>query len=181
MFLFHLFFPLFFYVYSLPHFIPLLLGCLKPSRDHNANITLSHPSLLTKAAKRIVIPSFFHFFLFPFAPRLFPYCLLWFQNVFSLHEILLILFSLVFSFVRLTFKKNGWRNLPFFLSNLHVFHIPFLFLLFSFTRKNLEERKYIDAQVKSPWVHPMYCNLHFQYLVSSAAVTIAEPSHLTVT
>ena len=90
------------------HFISLLFGCLKPSRDHNASFTLCYHFSWQRQRKEYSFH--FLFLLFPFAPRLFPCCLLWFQNVFSLHEILLILFSLVFSFVTLTFKKNGWRN-----------------------------------------------------------------------
>jgi hypothetical protein len=96
-----------------------------------------------KGSEKNIHSIFFSFLLFPFAPRLFPCCLLWFQNVFSLHEILLILFSLVFSFVGLTFKKNGWRNPTFFLRNLRVFHILSCRLSFAFTRKSRKERKYI--------------------------------------
>lgn len=119
------------FLFTHPTFHPLVAWLLEtlqgPQRQHHPLLPFSTHKGSEKNSYSIFL--LFFFFLFPFAPRLFPCCLLWFQNVFSLHEILLILFSFVFSFVGLTFKTNGWKNRHFsrqictsFISCSHAFH-----------------------------------------------------------
>lgn len=121
---------LYFFLFTHPTFHPLVAWLLEtlqgPQREHHPLLPFSTHKGSEKNSYSIFL---LFFLLFPFAPRLFPCCLLWFQNVFSLHEILLILFSLAFSFVGLTFKKNGWKKLHFshqictsFISCSHAFH-----------------------------------------------------------
>jgi hypothetical protein len=54
--------------------------------------------------------------------------------------------------------------------------VPFIF----FRTERSERRKMYRRASKRSWVHPMYRNLRFQYLVSSEVARIAEPSHLTI-
>ena len=159
-FLFHLFFLFLFDVLCLLilHFHPpLLLGRLKPPRDHIASFTLIHLSSFFfsthKSSEKNSYSIFLLSFCFPSLPIYFRVVSCDFKNAFSLHEILLILFSPV---VFLTFADPGLQGSEekeptFCLSNLYFFSHPVLTAFISFheekfVEKNMEQISQLELR-----------------------------------